>query len=123
MHNLERNTSQIGGRHLPQSDQTKVLVTILLFMFVIGLCFFQCIKALSRNTVTATLLGREGIIAVISEVISKLAESSFGPKLKVAAEVLSALTKSSKFYFIRNLGINKPGCSLNKHCFEHREVS
>ena len=53
-------------------------------------------KALSRNTVTATILGREGLIPVLAEIISKLAQATFGPKLKVAVEVLAGLTKASK---------------------------
>jgi hypothetical protein len=53
-------------------------------------------KALSRNNVTATILGREGLLPVLAEMISKLAETTFGPKLKVAVEVLAGLTKASK---------------------------
>jgi hypothetical protein len=53
-------------------------------------------KALSRNNVAGTMLGREGIIPVLTDIISKLSETCFGPKLKVATEVLSFLTKASK---------------------------
>ena len=75
--------------------------------------YLQCMKALSRNDVTATLLGREGVVAVICDIMTKLSSTSFGPKLKVAAEVISALTKSSKFYF----GYTHHGISLGKWAF------
>jgi hypothetical protein len=55
-------------------------------------------KALSRNTVTATILGREGLIPVLIEIIAKLSETTFGPKLRVAVEVLAGLTKASKIF-------------------------
>jgi hypothetical protein len=55
-------------------------------------------KALSRNNVTATILGREGLLTVMTEIITKLSTLAFGPKLKVASEVLAALTKSSEIF-------------------------
>ena len=65
---------------------------------------FQCMKALARNPVTATILGREGLVPIMTEIRSKLAETAFGPKLKVAVEVLAALTKASRiinvFYYL-----------------------
>jgi len=41
-------------------------------------------KALSRNNVTATILGREGLLTVMTEIITKLSAVAFGPKLKVS---------------------------------------
>ena len=68
-------------------------------------------KALSRNNVTATILGREGLLTVMTEIITKLSAVAFGPKLKVASEVLAALTKSSEFllkvYFLHFYSIEK----------------
>ena len=56
----------------------------------------QVVKALARNGVTATLLGKEGIIATIASVISGLSGGKYCPKLKVALEALDFLTKTSK---------------------------
>ena len=54
----------------------------------------KVVKALSRNSVTSTILGRDGVVSLVTNVVTKLARNQFGPRLKVAAEALSNLTKA-----------------------------
>lgn len=58
--------------------------------------FFQVVKALSRNSLTSTILGKDGIVPLVTSILTKLARSQFGPRLKVAVEALSNLTKTSE---------------------------
>ena len=63
--------------------------------------FLKVIKALSRNSITATVLGKELINTFASKIIPKLAalsekKPSFVTKLKIALETLHCLTKPSK---------------------------
>ena len=62
---------------------------------------FQVIKALSRNSLTATVLGKDVIATFTHKIIPKLTahaekKSSFVAKLKVSLETLQYLTKPSK---------------------------
>ena len=58
--------------------------------------FLQVVKTLSRNSLASTILGREGIVPLVTNIVTKLVKSSYGPRLKVAVEALSLLTKTSK---------------------------
>jgi hypothetical protein len=40
------------------------------------------------------------MVPLVTTIVTKLARSQFGPRLKVAVEALSNLTKTSKYYFI-----------------------
>ena len=43
------------------------------------------------------LLGKDGIVPLVTNIATKLARNQFGPRLKVAVEALSNLTKTSKY--------------------------
>jgi len=54
----------------------------------------QVVKALSRNNLASTTLGKEGLVPMVTNIVTKLAKNPYSPRLKVAAEALSVLTKT-----------------------------
>ena len=63
---------------------------------------FQVIKALSRNSITATMLGKDVVATFANKIIPKMAvhaekKSTFVAKLRVSLETLHYLTKPSKY--------------------------
>ena len=64
---------------------------------------FQVIKALSRNSITATILGKDVVATFANKIIPKMAvhaekKSTFVAKLRVSLETLHYLTKPSKYW-------------------------
>ena len=55
----------------------------------------KVVKALSRNSLASTILGKDGVVILVSNIVTKLAKNQYGPRLKVAAEALSNLSKTS----------------------------
>ena len=54
------------------------------------------VKALSRNNLSSSALGKDGVVPLITNIITKLARNQFGPRLKVAVEALCNLSKIRK---------------------------
>ena len=76
------------------------------------LFIFQVIKALSRNSITATILGKDLIATFANKVIPKMAahaekKGTFVVKLRVALETLHYLTKPSKYFQVCSLSIGR----------------
>ena len=71
--------------------------------FIMRPFLFQVIKALSRNSITATMLGKDVVATFANKIIPKMAvhaekKSTFVAKLRVSLETLHYLTKPSKYW-------------------------
>lgn len=49
---------------------------------------------MARNNLASAILGRDGTLTLMCNIVTKLAKNQYGPRLKVAAEALSNLTKT-----------------------------
>jgi hypothetical protein len=54
----------------------------------------QVVKGISCNGSTAAILGKEGIVETITDIVKGLSKKKFCPKLKVALEAQVMLTRS-----------------------------
>ena len=56
----------------------------------------QVVKAASRNHAASALLGKEGVVDTILQVVRPFAKKNYCPKLKAALEALAVLTRPGK---------------------------
>ena len=60
------------------------------------LALSQVVKAASRNHAASALLGKEGVVDTILQVVRPFAKKNYCPKLKAALEALAVLTRPGK---------------------------